>query len=82
MLGSIGTVVYRSMLPEALPEAARDTPGGAVATGDGALVEAARDAFTQALQATAVVSAAILAATAVLAVTLLRHARAGQPQPT
>jgi hypothetical protein len=34
------------------------------------------------LQATAVVSAAILAATAVLAVTLLRHARTGQPQPT
>jgi DHA2 family multidrug resistance protein-like MFS transporter len=51
VLGSIGTVVYRSMLPEAL-------------------------------QATAVVSATVLAATVVLAVTLLRHARTGQPQPT
>jgi hypothetical protein len=41
-----------------------------------------RSTLPEALQATAVVSAAILAATAVLAVALLRHARAGQPQPT
>ena len=88
VLGSVGAAVYRAQaasgLPPDAPAAARDTAGGAAAAarelGPGAgdqVLAAARDAFAEALQTTALVSAALLAAGAVLAAVLLRDARTG-----
>ena len=69
--------------PEAA-EAARDTLGGAVAAADSSpdrvgaeLLEAAREAFTQGLQLTAIMSAAIVLGMAILAAVVLRHVRPG-----
>jgi MFS transporter, DHA2 family, multidrug resistance protein len=91
ILGSIGTAIYRSQvagtLPSAAPpeatQAARDTLGAAVAAAEQlpdqlgqALLAATREAFTVGLHRTAAVSAAMVAATAVLTAVLLRHARA------
>jgi DHA2 family multidrug resistance protein-like MFS transporter len=93
VLGVIGTALYRNEVDEALPAAlpsaaaqgARDSLGGAVAAGRdlpapvaGELVGAASDAFSQALQLAATLSAAVLIAAAVLAWTLLT--RAGRPE--
>ena len=87
ILGTLGTAVYRTQLDDGLPagvpagtaEAARDTLGGAVVAseelpgGVGAeLLAVAQNAFTDALQVAALASAAIAAATAVLAAVLLR----------
>jgi DHA2 family multidrug resistance protein-like MFS transporter len=92
ILGSIGTAVYRHAMWDAVPggvppealEAARSTLGGAVAVGDqlphglGAeLLGAAREAFTQAFQLTAAISAAVALITALLATVLLRRVRVG-----
>ena len=92
VLGSIGTAVYRGLMSDAVPDgvppqvmqAARDTLGGAVAVSDQlpgqigvGLLDAAREAFVQGLQLTAVISAVIAAVLAVLAAVLLRHVRAG-----
>jgi DHA2 family multidrug resistance protein-like MFS transporter len=91
ILGSIGTAIYRSQvagtLPAAAPlkatQAAHDTLGGAVAAAgelpdqfSQALLAATREAFTVGLHLTAAVSAAMMAATAILTAVLLRHARA------
>jgi DHA2 family multidrug resistance protein-like MFS transporter len=88
VLGVIGTAVYRDEVSDAVPagvqhepaDAARDTLGGAVSAGDELrdplaqeLVEAASDAFTQALQLVAVLSAAVVLAAAFLAWALLRR---------
>jgi DHA2 family multidrug resistance protein-like MFS transporter len=90
VLGSIGAAVYRGQMADAVPagvpdaaaDAARDTPGGAAEAGDGLslelaaeLLDAGRDAFTAALQATALTAAATTAAAAVLAAALLRRVR-------
>jgi len=96
VLGVVGTAVYRGRMadgvPAAVPDqaaaAARDTLGGAVAAAGqlpdrlGApLLEVAREAFTQSLQATAAVSAAAALAFAVLVVVLLRGVRqSSQPE--
>ena len=92
VLGSIGTAVYRSEVAEAFPrgglpdaaEAARDTLGGAVAAADElpdqlgpGLLDAAREAFIQGLQLTAITSAIIVLGIAILAAVLLRNVRAG-----
>jgi DHA2 family multidrug resistance protein-like MFS transporter len=89
-LGAVGTAVYRGQIDDALPagappdaaEAARDTLGAAVAARDelpgefaSRLVDAAQEAFTQALQVAAALSAAVAIAAAVLAVTFVRRAR-------
>ncbi|HEX2036999.1 MAG TPA: MFS transporter [Chloroflexota bacterium] len=86
--GSLGTAIYRSQMAGAAEglaheaaEAARDTLSGALTVAGqlpepigSALLEAARQAFTLGLQTTALVGAVIAALTAVLVVTLLRHA--------
>jgi MFS transporter, DHA2 family, multidrug resistance protein len=92
ILGSIGTAVYRSEVANSLPEnvppdaaeAARDTLGGAVAVSDelpdqvsAGLLDAVREAFTQGLQLTAITSAALALAMAILAVALLRDVPTG-----
>jgi DHA2 family multidrug resistance protein-like MFS transporter len=84
--------VYRSRLADAVPtgvrpeqaEIARDTLGGATEVAEqlpdqvgAALLDTARDAFTQGLQVTAVTGAVVLAALAVLVAILLRRVRAG-----
>ena len=88
VLGSIGTVMYRSEVADAFPdsvpsgaaEVARDTLGGAASVAvrlpdplaDGVL-DGAREAFAQALQVTALTSAAIMVGVAGLALLLLRN---------
>jgi DHA2 family multidrug resistance protein-like MFS transporter len=92
VLGSIGTVVYRSLMIDAIPaavpiqsaEAARGTLGGALAEsgklpdGVGAeLLGSAREAFMQSLELAIGLCAVIALATAVLVLVLLRKAQAG-----
>ena len=76
ILGAIGTAVYRGEIDASIPagvrveaaEGARDTLGAAISAGNGVpgLVEAARGAFTDALQLAATVSGAAVIAAAVL----------------
>lgn len=95
VLGSIGTALYRSHvlseLPSGIPpqlrEAALDTLGGAVSvagqlpdTLGAALLAIARDAFVQALNLVAGISAVVALATAVLVAMLLRPARVSRPE--
>jgi MFS transporter, DHA2 family, multidrug resistance protein len=94
-LGAIGTAVYRGQIDDALPAgvpheaagAARDTLGAAVAAGEELpgelappLIDAAQEAFTQALQVAAALSAAVAIAAAILAVTLVRRVRLPEPE--
>lgn len=97
LVGSVGTAVYRSGIDERMPagvpaaetEAARDTLGGAAEASDelpaplgGELLDAAREAFTQGLQATATVSALVLSGVAAMALVLLRRTPpSGSPEP-
>jgi DHA2 family multidrug resistance protein-like MFS transporter len=89
LLGTIGTAVYRNQVADSVPaavppdaaEEARDTLGGAVATGEelpapiaAELLDVAREAFTQGLQVAALTSAVIMAGTALLAAVLMRRA--------
>ncbi len=92
VLGVVGAALYRGEVAEAVPgtlpseaaQGARESLGGAIAAGHelprplaGELVDAANDAFTQALQLAATLSAIVLIGAAVLAWTLLT--RAGRP---
>jgi DHA2 family multidrug resistance protein-like MFS transporter len=97
ILGSIGTAVYRGAMADAVPagvppdaaEAARGTLGGALAAAETLplqlgteLLGPAREAFTRGLQLTAIICAAVVLATALLAAFLLRRVRAGSdPEP-
>jgi DHA2 family multidrug resistance protein-like MFS transporter len=74
ILGSIATAVYRA----GAPAGADDTIGGVT---DPALLDAARDAFTQGLQVAASVAAAVLVAAAIVAIAALRRVAAPQPAP-
>jgi DHA2 family multidrug resistance protein-like MFS transporter len=97
LLGTLGTAIYRSELsgevpPGVPPEAAavaEDTLGGAVAVSEelptslgGEVLLAAQEAFTLGLQASALVSAVIAAASAVLAVWLIRNVRMASDRAT
>jgi DHA2 family multidrug resistance protein-like MFS transporter len=90
VLGAAGTAVYRDQIDDAVPagvppevaSAARDTLGAAVAAGAELpdrlapeLVDAAREAFTQALQVAAALSAAVAVGAAILAVAMLQRVR-------
>ena len=92
ILGAVGTAVYRGQMDDALPagvppesaEAAQDTLGAAVAAAGELpgrlaveLVDAAQEAFTQALQVAAALSAALAIGAAIVALSLLRRVRAG-----
>jgi MFS transporter, DHA2 family, multidrug resistance protein len=82
ILGSIGTAVYRSVMADSVPagvppeaaELARSTLGGAVAAAEelpsplgAALLGTAREGFVQSLELVALISAAVLIATAIAA---------------
>ena len=84
LLGSIGTAVYRSQVPDSIPvdvgpagaEAARETLGGAVGAGGAvspALLEAARDAFVGGMQLAALTGAVLMAVAAAAAALVLRR---------
>jgi DHA2 family multidrug resistance protein-like MFS transporter len=90
VLGSIGVAIYRGGIADGLPadvpaEAAtiaRDTLGGAVGVAQQlpaqlgtTVLDVARDAFVQGMQAAAGISAALAIVVAVVAVTLLRNVR-------
>jgi DHA2 family multidrug resistance protein-like MFS transporter len=92
ILGSIGAAVYRvamsggisASLPSEAGEAARGTLGGAVAVAEqlpaylaSTLLASARDSFTQAFVLTAVISAALMIATAVVGAIALRRVQGG-----
>jgi DHA2 family multidrug resistance protein-like MFS transporter len=92
VFGSIGTFIYRSRIEAGLPAdldpgtsaQVRDTLGGAVAaTTDLApplaesVLESARAAFTLGFQAASALSVVVLVVTAVLAVWMMRGAKAG-----
>jgi DHA2 family multidrug resistance protein-like MFS transporter len=92
ILGSIGTAIYRSRLARTIPagvppetaEAARSTLGGALAAArqlpdslGAALLGAAREAFAEAFQLTAVICAAVVLAAAVMVAILLRGGKTG-----
>ncbi len=95
VLGSIGTAIYRSDLAGHAPHGlssgvlstARDTLGGAVTVsghlpGDsgGALLTAARDAFTHGMNAAAIGAAALMLTAAALSMAFLRGVRVESPQ--
>jgi DHA2 family multidrug resistance protein-like MFS transporter len=93
VLGSLVTAIYRNSMastvppdvPAAAADVARETLGGAVVmapdlpgqTG-GALLEAARAAFTEGVFFTAAVSAALAVVGAIVTATLLRRVSASQ----
>ena len=92
VLGSIGVALYRGHVAAGLPGSvpadaaviARDTLGGAVAVAGqlpgqlgAAVLDVARDAFVQGMQAAATISAVLAMLVAVLAVTLLRKVGSG-----
>jgi DHA2 family multidrug resistance protein-like MFS transporter len=93
-LGSVGIAIYRSRVTETLPagippqaaEATRDTLGGAVAAASQlpdrlgvALLDTAREAFTQGLHLTFAISAALAVGFAILVAVLLRGVRTSSP---
>jgi DHA2 family multidrug resistance protein-like MFS transporter len=103
ILGVIGTAVYRGQVADTLPAgvpseaaaAAHDTLGGAVAAASQLpeqlgtkLLDVAHEAFTQGLQLTFAISAAVAVGTAILVAVLLRRPGAGsdehkeQPAPS
>jgi len=87
ILGTVGTAVYRDRTADAFPDevpvdaagTASDTLAGAVAVADrlplhaADVLQPAREAFTQALQAAATVSGVLAVAAAVMVVRLLRQ---------
>lgn len=92
ILGSIGAAVYRGQMADTIPagvppetaSAAQGTIGGAVGAAEPLpeplrveLLDAASDAFTQALQLTSVISAALALGVAIVAVLVLRNVRPG-----
>lgn len=88
VLGSIGTAVYRSQVPDALPEAGRNTLSAAVQAAarmpdrvGAPLLDAARAAFTHGLQVTAGVCVIVVLAGAVLTALLLRRPGDERPSP-
>jgi DHA2 family multidrug resistance protein-like MFS transporter len=95
ILGSAGTAIYRTQVADTVPSgvppeaarAAQDTLGGAVAAAETlpdplgtALLDASREAFVQALQATSSIAAVVMAGAAVLAVLLLGRRGGGAAQ--
>ncbi|MGW7205339.1 MFS transporter [Streptomyces sp. NPDC054837] len=81
VLGSIGTAVYRHDIPASAPDVAHETLGGALAVADQVpgLAIAAREAFTNGMQAAAIAGAVLLAGAAVLAAVTLRGVEVREP---
>jgi MFS transporter, DHA2 family, multidrug resistance protein len=93
VLGTVGTAVYRNETADAFPDRrageASDTLAGAVAVADrlpqalaADVLEPAREAFVQGLQAAATISGVLVAAAAVMAARLLLTSRQGSEGTT
>jgi DHA2 family multidrug resistance protein-like MFS transporter len=87
LLGSVATAVYRTRLGDHVPDAARETLGGAIATAAHLsppaatnLLYSARDAFVASMHTAVWTSAAIMLLAAAVALACLRGA-ADPPQP-
>ncbi|MGW1428767.1 MFS transporter [Streptomyces sp. NPDC002431] len=79
LLGAVSTAIYTADMPGSAPESARKTLAGAVATGDGSLIAAGREAFVHSMHSASVAGSVLLLAGAVLAATVLRRAaRSGE----
>jgi DHA2 family multidrug resistance protein-like MFS transporter len=72
VFGSIGTAVYRAQLPADAPAEARESLANAANLGNGALLDAARTAFTSGLHTVAAVGATIVVVFAVVGMVTLR----------
>jgi DHA2 family multidrug resistance protein-like MFS transporter len=81
VLGSVGTAVYRSELPEGVPADAVESLAGALAVGGADVVEAARAAFTSGLNVVGLVSAVVTVAVAVVTAVLVRGPAAAEQEP-
>jgi MFS transporter, DHA2 family, multidrug resistance protein len=75
--GSIATAVYRDEMPSGAPAQARESIAGAVNTGDPALIDAARHAFTSGLHTVAGIAAVVVIVFAVVGMVALRR----KPRP-
>lgn len=90
ILGSVGTAIYRTRitddlpanLPPAVADAAKETLGGAVAEAaklpgelSAPLLSAAREAFVEGLQLTAITNVVIVTGLAILAILVLRRVK-------
>jgi len=75
VLGSVAMAIYRMGLPTGAPQLARDTLGGAVASGRPELAMAARTAFVDGLTATSAIAAGLAIALTAVAAVVLRPAR-------
>ncbi|WP_105566207.1 MFS transporter [Microbacterium halophytorum] len=72
VLGSVTTVIYRIGLPVDAPDAVRESLATASASlGDGPALEAAREAFVTAIQATTLIGAAVMLVGAFVALRLI-----------
>lgn len=84
VLGSVLSSAFTGAMPHTVPEQARHSIGDALAvataTGDTALAQAARDAFTTAMSTTFTVGAAGVLAAAVFALVMLRDRRPGDTE--
>jgi DHA2 family multidrug resistance protein-like MFS transporter len=76
VLGSVAMAFSRVALPADPPQAARDTLGGAVASGGPELAAAARASFVTGLTVTSAIAAVLALPLAVVAAVVLRPARA------
>ncbi|MEU2229407.1 MFS transporter [Streptomyces vietnamensis] len=72
VLGAVGAAVYTAAMPSSAPAAARETLGGALSASPG-VVEAARDAFVEAMSGAAVGAALLMLLAAGLSLVLLRR---------
>ncbi|KPI01354.1 major facilitator superfamily MFS_1 [Actinobacteria bacterium OK074] len=82
LLGSIGTAIYRHDMPTTAPPPARETLGGALAAAHQlpghageSLLTAARESFTNGMQAAGIAGAVLLLGAAILATATLRDQR-------
>ncbi|MEU9860835.1 MFS transporter [Streptomyces sp. NPDC047971] len=75
ILGSVGAAVYTAEMPASAPAAARETLGGAMGF-PGEVLDAARSAFTSALNGAAYGAAGVMVLAAVVCLALLRGRRA------
>ena len=71
ILGSVLSSIYRGDMPADAPAAAHDSISGALATGDPALIGAARDAFVNGMHGMALVAAGIAVVGALVALVAL-----------
>ncbi|MFE0105102.1 MFS transporter [Streptomyces sp. NPDC059009] len=77
VLGSVLTSTYKGGMPDGASDTAKESIQGALATGDKSLIETARDAFSDGMQASFLAGAAGVVAAAILAVFLMRTPKDG-----